>query len=254
MENLDIIALSDTHGYLPEIKTPFDLMLICGDICPTHDHYYGYQINWFQHEFAEWINKLPFKNNWSRVVITWGNHDRIGERIGKLELEHFYTITDHKAVILRNEDYLFHYLFDLEKDGKLEVNTGFLKIFGTPYCKRFGNWAFMNSDEVLKFKYEFLPNDCDILISHDAPDINNLGMISMGDWSGENAGNKVLAEVIKEKKPKIALCGHIHSGNHNFEKIDDTWMANVSYVNEDYVPDHDILHFQINPETKELIK
>lgn len=246
MENLDIIAISDTHGYLPEIKTPFDLMLIAGDICPAHDHYYVYQINWFLHDFADWIKALPFKNNWSRVVITWGNHDFVGERINKAELECFYTTVNNMAVVLRNEESLFHY----HTDGETKA----LKIFGTPYCKQFGGWAFMVSNEKLKQRFSFIPEDCDILISHDAPDINNLGLISMGDWNGENAGNKVLAEAIKEKKPKIALCGHIHSGNHNFEKIDDTWVANVSYVNEDYVPDHEILHFQINPETKELIK
>lgn len=246
MNNLDIIALSDTHGYLPEIKTPFDLMLICGDICPAHDHYYAYQINWFQHEFADWIKTLPFKNDWSRVIITWGNHDFVGERISKAELECFYITTDHKAVVLRNEDCLFHYT----ANGKVD----YLKIFGTPYCKIFGNWAFMISNEKLERKFSFMPEDCDILLSHDAPDINNLGLISMGDYSGENAGNKVLAEAIKEKKPKMAFCGHIHSGNHKLENVEGTWMANVSYVDEYYYPSHEILHFQINPETKEIIK
>ena len=243
--NLDIIVISDTHGYLPEITKSFDLMLICGDICPTHDHYYAYQINWFQHEFAEWINKLPFKNSWSRVVITWGNHDIVGERISKSELECFYDTVNHMAVVLRNEESSFYYPAGSEEKA--------LKIFGTPYCKKFGSWAFMTSNEKLKQKYSFIPDDCDILLSHDAPDINNLGLISMGNWSGENAGNKVLADAIKEKKPKIAFCGHIHSGNHNFEKIGDTWMANVSYVNEYYVPDHEIFYFQLNPETKEIV-
>ena len=253
MKNLDIIALSDTHGYLPEIKTPIDLMLICGDICPAHDHYYAYQINWFQHEFANWINALPYKNEWSRVVITWGNHDHVGERIGKEELECFYITTGHKATVLRNETCLFGYISNVTENAET-AEIKHLTIFGTPYCKIFGRWAFMLSDERLKLKYNYMPNNCDILLSHDAPDINNLGLISMGEYSGINAGNKVLAEAIKEKKPKIALCGHIHSGNHNFENIEGTWMANVSYVNEAYYPAHEPLHFQINPDTKEIIK
>lgn len=34
MENiLDIIAVSDTHGYLPKIETPFD----GGDVSPAHE-------------------------------------------------------------------------------------------------------------------------------------------------------------------------------------------------------------------------
>ena len=245
MENLDIIVFSDTHGNLPVITTPFDLMLVAGDICPAHDHYYAYQINWFQHEFAEWIKTLPFKNEWSKVVITWGNHDFVGERISEAELSCFYITTEHRAVVLRNEEYSFEYLSD--------NGISSLKIFGTPYCKIFGSWAFMVSNEKLAQKYSFIPDDCDILISHDAPDINNLGLISMGEWSGENAGNIVLAEAIKEKKPKIAFCGHIHSGNHTFEKVEDTWLANVSYVDEHYKPTHGVLHFQINPNTKEVI-
>lgn len=245
MENLDIIAISDTHGYLPEVKTPFDLMLICGDICPAHDHFYEYQVNWFQHSFAKWINTLPFKNEWSRVVITWGNHDFVGERISKEVLKCFYITTKDKAVVLKNEEVLFHY----PVNGEVKS----LKIFGTPHCKIFGRWAFMASDERLKLAFACIPEGCDILLSHDAPDINNLGMISMGTYSGINAGNKVLADAIKEKKPKFAFCGHIHSGNHNLEKIGDTWMANVSYVNEAYYPAHDILHLQLNPETKELV-
>ena len=246
MENiLDIIAVSDTHGYLPKIETPFDLLLVGGDVSPAHDHYYEYQINWFQHDFAEWINTLPFKNEFSRVVIIGGNHDFFAERISKEALQCFYITTNHKAVVLKNEEYNYEYLTD---DG---IKT--LKIFGTPYCKIFGNWAFMISNEKLKEKFSYIPEDCDILLSHDAPDINNLGMISMGFHSGTNAGNIVLAEAIKEKKPKFAFCGHIHSGNHNLEKIDDTWMANISYVTEAYIPENEILHIKINGLTKELV-
>ena len=245
MENLDILVISDTHGYLPKIETPFDLLLICGDISPAHDHYYGYQINWFQHEFADWINTLPFKNEWSKVVLIGGNHDFSLERISNEELRCFYITTNYRVIVLKNEEYNYEYLTD--------EGIKYLKIFGTPYCKIFGNWAFMISNEKLEEKYSFIPEDCDILISHDAPDINNLGMISMGHYSGENAGNVPLANAIKEKKPKYAFCGHIHSGNHNLEKIDDTWMANVSYVNELYYPDHKILHIKINCINKELV-
>lgn len=167
------------------------------------------------------------------------------ERISKEELKCFYITTNYKVVVLKNEEYNHEYLTD---EG---IKT--LKIFGTPYCKIFGNWAFMVSNEKLEKKYSFIPEDCDILMSHNAPDINNLGMISMGHYSGENAGNVPLANAIKEKKPKYAFCGHIHSGNHNLEKIEDTWMANVSYVNESYYPDHEILHLKINGLTKELV-
>ena len=249
MENLDVFITSDTHGNLPKITTPFDLLLICGDISPAHDHYYAYQINWFQHNFAEWINTLPFKDVWSKVVLIGGNHDYQLERISKEEIRCFNIETNNRVVILKNEEYVHEYLTE---DG---IKT--LKIFGTPYCKIFGNWFFMVSDEKLRDKYSFIPEDCDILLSHDAPDICDLGVISSGRYANENAGNKILAEAIVEKKPKYAFCGHIHSGNHMLTKMNDTWFANVSYVSEGYQPyypdEEGILKIKIDGLTKELI-
>lgn len=36
---MKVISFSDPHGVLPKIEEPFDLMLICGDICPVDNHY-----------------------------------------------------------------------------------------------------------------------------------------------------------------------------------------------------------------------
>ena len=247
MENIfKIIVTSDTHGNLPVIETPFDLLLLPGDVCPAHDHYYAYQINWFQNVFSKWINSLPFKDENSKVVMTWGNHDFVGERICKEELQCFHIETNYRVIILKNEEYDYEYLTD---EG---IKT--LKIFGTPYCHIFGNWAFMVSDEKLKNKFSFIPENCDIVISHDAPSINALGTISEGHNKGYDAGNIPLTNAIKEKKPKYFFCGHIHSGNHTFENVDGTYMANVSFINEKYQPAYSVLEFDIDKITKEVIK
>lgn len=237
MENLKILATSDLHGHLPEITTPFDLLLICGDICPAHSHYFSYQINWFQHDFANWINTLPFKNEWSKVVMVWGNHDFVGLQISKEHVNCFNITTKNRVKILNNEDYNFEYFTD---NG---IKT--LKIFGTPYCHIFGDWAFMVNDETLKRYYSFMPENCDIVISHDSPSLNNIGTITEGWNSGYDAGNLPLAEEIKKKRPKYFFSGHIHSGNHNLENIEGTKMANVSYINEKYKPSYEILQIEI---------
>lgn len=241
---LDIFVTSDPHGKLPIIKDQFDLLLMAGDICPAHDHYWDYQINWFQHDFAKWVNSLPFKNEKSKIVIIPGNHDFFMERVEDVHIKCFQITTNHRSIILRNQEYDYEY--DTEKGKK------YLKIFGTPYCKIFYNWAFMLPDDKLKLAYSNIPDNCDILLTHDAPDINNLGLIQEGPYAGTNAGNKVLAEAIKEKKPKYCFCGHIHSGNHNLEKVNNTYMANVSYINERYKPSYDILKMKINKNTKKL--
>ena len=245
MENLKILVTSDLHGHLPFINTPFDLLLICGDICPAHDHSFNFQIGWFQHEFSKWINTLPFKDEFSKVVFIPGNHDFFGERIQKEHLDVFNIETQNRAVFLRNTAYNFWYLSD---EGKNEV-----KIFGTPYCKIFGNWAFMVSDQTLEKKFNEIPEGLDILIAHDSPDLNGLGMINEGWTKGTDAGNKILSKYVTERKPKFFFSGHIHSGNHNFEKIGDTYMANVSYINEKYQPAFPILEFELDRITKELV-
>lgn len=234
---IKVLATSDLHGNLPKITTPFDLLLICGDICPAHSHYFSYQITWFQHDFADWINTLPFKDEWSKVVMVWGNHDFVGEQISQEHITCFNLTTNNRVVILNNEEYDYEYLSD---EG---LKT--LKIFGTPFCKIFGNWAFMVNNETLEKYYSFIPDNCDIVISHDSPSINGIGTINNGWYKGYDAGNLPLTKIIKEKKPKYFFSGHIHSGNHEFENVDGTMMANVSYLDEEYKPNYEILSFDL---------
>lgn len=246
---MKVLVTSDLHGYLPEITEPFDLLLICGDVCPAHDHYFTFQKQWFETVFVEWVNCLPFKGPWAQVVMTWGNHDQVGERLTKTDIEELRIKTGGRLVILKNQAYDFEYINNLEDT---EVKT--VKIFGTPYCKEFGNWAFMVSSEKLHKKYSEIPEGLDILISHDSPHINNLGLIQEGWNAGEDAGNFILDEYIREKKPRYFFSGHIHSGNHNFEIVNVhpdpeegeilVKMANVSYINERYNPVYDVLSFE----------
>lgn len=106
----------------------------------------------------------------------------------------------------------------------------------------------MRKDENLRELYEYMPTECDIVISHDAADINNLGLVPPNMWhpyNSVNAGNKVLAEAIKEKKPKYYFCGHIHEGNHQVKKINGTTMANVSLLNDSYQIAYEPLYLDI---------
>lgn len=234
---MKIIALSDTHGYLPIVTQSFDLLLHCGDVSPAHDHYFAFQDRWLRTEFVDWVKNLPFKDKNSKVVMIPGNHDIATERYSEKERKDFNEITDGRLVMLKNEEY------DFTCGGET------IKIFGTPYCKIFGSWAFMVSDAKLKEKFSQLPEGVDILISHDAPSLNELGLIKEGWHAGTDAGNIYLDEAILQKKPIIALCGHIHSGNHNFQKYGNTYLANVSYVNESYWPVHNSLSFEYKDKT-----
>lgn len=243
---ITILATSDFHGYLPEIKEPFDLLLICGDVCPVECHNRKFQDEWLHTDFVSWINSLPFKAINSMVVMIPGNHDFVMESYDEANYDGLTRMCNYKLKILRNTSYEF---FFPVSDG-IDSFT----IFGTPYCTIFGRWAFMRSEEVLEAKFSEIPEDTDILISHDAPNVNKLGAITQGFYKSDTTGNPLLAKHIERVNPKLFFCGHFHSGNHTISKIGETLCANVSYVNEDYDPFWNVLSIYYDEETQKIIE
>ena len=242
---MKFLATSDIHGYLPNITEEFDLLMICGDICPATDHSVYYQEKWVKTIFTQWINSLPYKTAWSKVILVPGNHDFWLERMSvaqKLEIE---MLCSYRMKILRHDEYVFEYPVSDGLDS--------LIIFGTPYCSIFGHWAFMVNDETLEKKFSQIKNDVDILLSHDSPNIYGLGDVTEGPFKREGSGNPILARHIERIKPLILHTGHFHSGNKIFEERNGTWMANVCYINEDYIPSNAVLSYNFDEETKKVI-
>lgn len=230
-----VTATSDTHGYLPVVSEGFDLMLVCGDVCPPRRHYYDYQHKWVKEMFCPWVKNLPYNDADGRLVMVWGNHDffeYIPVPRDEFDAE-LSSLTDGRLVVLNHGGYTY------SKGGEK------LEIFGTPYCKQFYNWAFMHDDKFLAEAYAEIPDGLDILISHDPASLNRLGLIHQG-WSiGTEAGNSILAEVVENVKPRYYFAGHIHSGNHSPETVGGTFMANVSYVDEEYKPTYMPMYMDI---------
>ena len=211
-----VVVLSDLHGNLIKVKEPFDLMIICGDVCPVTDHRNQFQREWINNEFSEWIKELPYIDDESKVVMIPGNHDFVFESISKKRLNEFLSKTDGRLVYLDNEEYWFKGLH----------------IFGCPYCKPLPGWAFCR-DNLDKY-YSYIPDNLDILITHDAADFDKLGTTTEGYNEGRNFGNKKLKEYILKTKPKYYFCGHIHTGTHGLHEYDGIKVANTSILNEDY--------------------
>jgi Icc-related predicted phosphoesterase len=228
--------MSDLHGELPEAHDTAEVTLICGDIVPLRmQRNIPQSKKWLETEFAYWALNWPSE----KIYFIAGNHDFL--------FDGHYTNNDALQLKSKTDGKLWYL------DGTLTIehvaNDGkSYTIFGTPFCKIFGNWAFMREDENLRELYEPIPGGCDIVISHDAADINNLGLIPPGVWNPTdyiNAGNKILAEAIKEKKPKYYFCGHIHDGNHKVTEIDGTIMANVSLLDDHYEMAYEPLYLDI---------
>lgn len=244
---MKIIASSDFHGDLPYIREAFDLFLVAGDICPAHDHYYSFQWEWIMTTFVAWVKSLPFANPWSKVVMTAGNHDIALERISHTQIMELEQACEGRLKFLRHDIYEFEFPVSDGLDS--------LTIFGTPYCSIFGNWAFMVSDETLDKKFSQIPEGVDILMSHDSPTTGKLGAILEDcPYHNEETGNKVLARHIERVHPKLFVSGHFHSGNHEVQNINGTYMANVSYVNERYYPTYPVLEIPYDEENRKFFE
>lgn len=241
---IKILATSDLHGNLPNIVEPFDLLILAGDICPATNHNIDFQHDWATSVFVDWLNNLPYKDANSKVVMIWGNHDFWAEA-DEFSSYGIEDLTKHKVKVLQNTAYEFEYPVSDGLDN--------LKIFGTPYCSVFYNWAFMIPDDKLEEKFSEIPENTDILISHDSPNIYKLGAIQEGPYKSDTTGNKVLPKHLERVKPMMYFCGHFHSGNHDFEERNGTWMANVSYVNERYKPVNPILSIDYDEENRKII-
>ena len=202
---MKICAISDLHGYLPDIPE-CDLLLIAGDICPHKPEWEQYQ--WLISHFKPWLEqqKMP-------VIGVAGNHDwpleKNPERVKRLELPWTY---------LRDSSTIFNGL----------------KIYGSPYSKQYFDWAFMMEELQLAGKWNEIPDDTDILIVHGPPKY-------YGDWvlRGSNEGSESLTWRIQQVKPKLVVFGHIHEGRGEW-RYGDTLLANVTLMGKSAPRHHDI--------------
>jgi len=226
---LRITFISDTHNkhkQLTSLLPGGDLIVHAGDLSSM-----GYQ-----HEiesFCTWFNKLE---NYEHKVFISGNHDFMFEKDPNRAKEIWSSYKDI--------DYLQDEVMGLQIGDNPEV-----KIYGSPWQPEFYNWAFNlpRNGEELEAKWAAIPNDIDILITH-GPANGYLDKV-MGGW--ENLGCEKLAEAVKVKKPKIHVCGHIHSG-YGYLFDGDTHFINASVLDEQYYLTHKPLTVDWDPETNEI--
>ena len=223
---MKVAVISDLHGNLPIYPSPYwegieecELLLICGDILPLRIQTNMLESKlWLTEEFKPWAASLPVE----QVFFIAGNHDFWFER-NDLPAHQIFSLYD-KVTYLKNEfdDYLS------TQDSKV------YRIFGTPYCHQFGNWAFMRDEETLVRKFNQIPGNVDILLSHDAP--YGTSDICFEGWAadGRHKGCPELRDAIIASKPRYNFHGHLHSANHGEELLGETKVYNTSILNEQY--------------------
>ena len=94
-------------------------------------------------------------------------------------------------------------------------------------------WAFNTDDP--RSKYEKIPNDCDILLTHHAPNYGKLGCSYPNTDKERNFGSIELTNAILSRPSiKYHFCGHIHTGTHGGVRMGNALSYNVSILDEQY--------------------
>ena len=226
---MKITLISDTHGKHKQITEHLpggDLLIHAGDISSMG---YKHEIQ----QFCKWFNGL---DNYSSSIFIAGNHDFGFEKEPEMIKEILGT---YKWINYLQDDYL-----------TLGTNLDkLIKVYGSPWQPEFHNWAFNlpRNGKELEEKWNNIPDDVDILVTH-GPAFGYLDKV-IGQY--ENLGCELLAKRIKQIKPKIHVCGHIHSG-HGYVFDGDTHFINASVLNEQYVYTQKPMTVEWDPVTNKL--
>ena len=209
-----ITFISDTHNKHKQITSHLpggDILIHSGDISTMG---YPREIK----DFCKWFNGIE---GYTHKIFIAGNHDW-----------GFINHIDKVNDILEKYDDITYLQDDLYLAGQDETDyNDMIKIYGSPWQPEFYNWAFnlpRNGWE-LGQKWSDIPVDTDILITHGPA----YGFVDKVIGRPENLGCELLAERIKTIKPKIHVCGHIHSGRGIIFN-DGTLYINASVLDEQY--------------------
>jgi Icc-related predicted phosphoesterase len=237
---MKVQALSDIHGLLikPSEFEECDIICICGDIMPLEiDRNIIASTAWFVGEFIPWCEKLPCKY----VLFTPGNHDFLFD---ELYCKKMLTPMQIMKMLLGNN----------KKNSKVKllIDSSFeyegKRFYGTPWCPNLSHWAFYKDSYDLEQVFKQIPWDADVVMTHCPSTIGDSGTVLQQGWNFcKRLGCEELTPELFDRQSfiKYALCGHIHSGDHNPIQIGQMKVVNVSILSEEYKRAYSIYKFEL---------
>jgi Icc-related predicted phosphoesterase len=225
-----ITLISDTHNKHKQITQDLpgaDVLIHAGDISSMG---YEHEIR----EFCKWFNSL---DHYTHKIFIAGNHDW-GFQDNPTKVKEMLGL--YPNIIYLQDDFVI-----IGDDAQSIV-----KIYGSPWQPRFMNWAF-NADrgEDIQQHWDKIPNDTDILITHGPA----FGYLDTVIGQGIPLGCEDLVNRIAEIKPKIHVCGHIHSGyGHKVSADGSVHFFNAAVLGEQYSYMHKPITFDWEKSTNEI--
>lgn len=225
-----ITFISDTHTKHNQVTANLpggDLIIHSGDMSSMG---YKHEIQ----QFLKWFNGL---DNYTHKIFIAGNHDwgfQNDPEMCQEQLEFYNKVT-----------YLQDNLTVIGEDYETSV-----KVYGSPWQPEFYNWAF-NLPRMgweLEQKWGDIPENTDILITH-GPAWGHLDTVKSNPTF--NLGCELLRERIDNIKPKIHVCGHIHTG-YGYKFDGHTHFFNVAVLDERYYYTQKPITVDWDPKTNEL--
>ena len=196
---MKLVIISDSHGRHEDLGTlRGDLLIHCGD-----------SGNGFTRH-ADDVDRLDAwfgQQRFDRILCIGGNHD--------FEMQ---ARAERGGPVFRNAEYL--------QDQAYEYRG--VRFYGSPWTPELVNWAFYLDDDELRDRWELIPDEVEVLITHTPP----FGILDRNS-SGRNCGCRELQRRLLNLHPRIHCFGHIHA-SAGTTSMNGTTFVNASMVNRRY--------------------
>jgi len=214
-----LVLLSDTHDHpLNTWSLPAgDVLIHSGDFCQGRKVTLD-SVRLFNDQMAA----LPYAHK----LLVGGNHDLPLDFEGAKARELLTAVT---------------YLQDTG------VTIGGIKFYGSPWQPDHRFWAFnlQRHSLELKAKWDAVPDDTDVLITHTPP----WGILDFSASAQESVGCESLRRRLEYGlKPKLHIFGHVHEGR-GFEDNNGTLHVNAASLDLAYEPYAKPVVVDIDPAT-----
>lgn len=199
-------------------------ILMCSDI-----HYSPTILKKLKYKEADMLIVSGDLGNWGTTIeIT-----DVLEEINKLKIKHKIVVFGNHDISAQNEHEIYREIYpDIQFLLNEIIEIEGLKIYGTPYVRAFGAWAFHYHSIRERIELTVPREKVDIIVAHEPPSHGDLSFTWRNEkydsW-GEDIGNVSLLNYINNTNSvKLVVCGHVHECGGKYAKINNADVYNVA--------------------------